>query len=109
MARQYVAGKTVNCYGQRVVVASLGVASAYEMDERPRDGAEIYSHIQFISVRDSRKALLRPWKEFGRSDTAFARRFAWMFIEGQIKSGFDEWVARRRPRAAGAKRREQSR
>jgi Domain of unknown function (DUF4288) len=102
-ASRYSAGvRTTNSYGQRVVTKPMGVATAYEMDGEPIDGAEVYAATRFVSAHASKRALLRGWREFESDEVAFTRRFAWMFIAGFLKSGFDEWSAKRR--GGGAKK-----
>ena len=103
-ARQYMKGCSRNIYGQRVSMRLLRFISAYQLDDRPGDGDEVFSDTEIVSARESERSILdrRTGPEegpSGRRHHAIGR----MFMADWIARRLDVEVGRpERPRAGRA-------
>ena len=78
-AKYAKATATVNLYYQKVVVKVLKYAEAYKMFDEPADGAEVFSSIEIVSIKESPTSILRR-KVGHTSDLVTAP----MFIAGRL-------------------------
>ena len=78
-----------NVYGQQVLTELLAYAEAYELENDPGDGTEVFSAIEIIDSREAQASILS--RKVGREA---GRETARMFIEGTLTRSLDDQKGR---------------
>jgi hypothetical protein len=89
-AKSYCAGFAYkNVYDQQVITEFIEYAEAYEIDDDPADGTEVFSRIETIGSRETSASVLK--RKLGREAGLDTAR---MFIAGFITEALDEHTRR---------------